>query len=462
MTTNDKSKNTLIPQQNVKNFNSKISFETPLTTKESSTSSLINRLRIRPDKNRSKKVSRTEMDNMMRIMSEILIKVSNNRMRLDTLEGNVETKIENLIKDFTDLASSEIQTLQDEVRDDIAKLHKRLGEFERLNFRLNKKILDKPYKYADDIKESLEQEDKNIKVIINKKHDLLLSRIVELRNQFNEQVHKEYEDPNNKGFQTFGPENNKAKLSIQLDFENSKLLMLQNDIETLREQLSNESFSISKSISNLQNTIDDYKDKIDFQIYEFKSTTTQQVNNSVKEFESFEHELKRFQDLYREILNKYCKAVEKNAKTEKIKVQTINQTSPKVNPKVMGKEVRSRIHSISPTSHLIPHKAKESHRYKLSKSVLDQGKIKSDRLHVRKPDTDPERADKNLLPRVIKRNNDISDTLRSIKNSDHKQYKLLKKFINNESKSISVKGQSTTPMKMGFQSKVHVKLHNIF
>lgn len=108
MTTNDKSKNTLIPQQNVKNFNSKISFETPLTTKESSTSSLINRLRIRPDKNRSKKVSRTEMDNMMRIMSEILIKVSNNRMRLDTLEGNVETKIENLIKDFTDLASSEI------------------------------------------------------------------------------------------------------------------------------------------------------------------------------------------------------------------------------------------------------------------------------------------------------------------------------------------------------------------
>ena len=78
------------------------------------------------------------MDSVMKVMSEILVKVNNNRMRLDTLEGNVELKIQTLINEFKEEAKSEINTLQNDVREDIAKLHNRLGEFERLNYRLNK------------------------------------------------------------------------------------------------------------------------------------------------------------------------------------------------------------------------------------------------------------------------------------------------------------------------------------
>lgn len=51
---NAHSKRTLLRQYDSKNINSKLSFEAPLTTKESSTSTLINKLRINPGKNKSK------------------------------------------------------------------------------------------------------------------------------------------------------------------------------------------------------------------------------------------------------------------------------------------------------------------------------------------------------------------------------------------------------------------------
>lgn len=454
-----KSKNKMY--QNLKNVNSKITFETNLTTKESSTSSLINKLRIRPDKNRSKKVSRSEMDNVMRIMSEILIKVNNNRMRLDTLEGNVEIKIEQLIKDFTEMSSNEIKLLQDEVKDDIEKIHKRLGEFERLNYRLNKKILDKPYKYADDIKAALQLEDKNLKEMITKKHDVLLSRIVELKLQMSENAKEDGSAKHNLTFQTFGQQN-ESRLSMQVDYENSKIALLQTDFDTLREQFSDEFYNVSKQMTDLNHRVDDFKDKIDFEIYEFKSGTAQQVNNSLKEFQNLERELKRYQDLYREMLGKYCKIVENKLKVDKDLAYASSRVNPKISEKVREKQVKTRIHSISPSESMLPENTiKESHRYKLSKSVLEQKSLKPRRPNFELPETDPDKYNRSVLPTIkTNKHSEINRTLQSIKDADSKQFKLLKKLIKSDHKSIK-KEINATPMKLGFNSKVHVNLHSL-
>ena len=264
-----------------------------MTTKESSTSTLINKLRVNPDKNKSKKVGRAEMDSIMKVMSEILIKVSNNRMRLDTLEGNVELKIQTLINEFKDAAKAEINALQDGVKGDITRIHNRLGEFERLNFRLNKQILEKPYKYADQIKEEMIKEHTDIKLMINRKYEMLLTRIVDLKNL------KEQEDE--KTIASMHVSENDTKREIRIDIDHSRIFGIQADLESLREKVYSEYTELKDTLSQLKSRLEEYHEKIDYQIYEFKSQTLNDINNSIKEFQNFDRELKRYKDLFRAI-----------------------------------------------------------------------------------------------------------------------------------------------------------------
>ena len=355
---NAQSKHTLLGQYN-KNIHSKFSIETPFTTNESSTSTLINKLKINPDKNRSKKVSRAEMDSMMNIMSEILVKVNNNRMRLDTLEGNVDFKIHSLITEFKDEAKSEINDLQYEVRDDISKIHNRIGEFERLNYRINKKVLDKPYKYADNIKEALDKEQEEIKSLINRKYDMLLSRIVEIKNR------KENIDAD--GWSPFNSRrnDNEERRKFQIDLENSKIEFLQSDIQSLGEKAHNEIVDLKKSVRAIESKLEEYWDKIDYQVYEFKSHTLQDLNNATKEFQNFEREMKRYKQIFRMIENQNS-SLQSNIKNT---IDNSNLIQSKKNSS------KSRLVNISPLS---KHKnnGRSVDRYKVSKSVIGDSKIK--------------------------------------------------------------------------------------
>lgn len=387
---NAQSKNNLLGNYS-KIINSKFSIETPFTGNESSTSTLINKLKINPDKNRSKKVSRAEMDSTLNIISEILVKVNNNRMRLDTLEGNVDFKIQSLITEFKDEAKGEINELQYEVRDDIAKIHSRLGEFERLNFRINKKVLDKPYKYTNEVKEALEREQNEIKLLINKKHDMLLSRIVEIKN-WKEVLDSEGVTPFNSKI-----EENDIKKQIQIDLENSRVTILQEDLESIREKSNREIDQVRQTINQMERKIEDYIEKLDYQVYEFKSHTLQDLNNTTKEFQNFDREMKRYKEIFRLIESQNAESQNKGAST--IDTSSLGQ---------IQKEYKSRISNISPLSkHKV--KGKSTDRYKLSKSVLGNPNIKDKSLDAYdEVDSDfEEDINKTELPKIGKSNNYI-------------------------------------------------------
>jgi hypothetical protein len=433
---------------NQKNAHSKLSIETPLTTKESSTSTLINKLLVRSSKNKSKKPTRSEIDAMMNIISEILIKVNNNRMRLDTLEGNVELKIETLIKSFKEEASTEIHSLEDEIRGDVAQIHKKLGEFERLNYRLNKKILDKPYQYADAIKEALDKENSELKAMMNKKYDLLLTRIVDMKRQAEDQSQVD-----SQGFSLVKLNEDEIKQEIKADFENSKLMMLQGELEALRENMNSEVFKLSQRIAGLEHTYEDFKENIEYQVYEFKSHTSQEVNNAIKEFQSADRELKRHQDLFRDILGKYCNVLEEKHKLESHKDGKSVKESFDSTP--MNVKLRARIQSTSPKNHLAHKKMRSSDRYKLSKSVIDQTPLDKHIENITRDDViqvDVTPGNRSVLPYIPSHkrfmkvkstmsspranfstlnsgtNYEINQTLQKIRNTNSKQYKLLKKF----------------------------------
>ena len=397
-------KSTKMDAQILKGENSKISIETPFT-QVSSTHTLINKLWAKSDKNKSKKVSRSEMEMTMKIINEIFLKVNNNRMRLDTLEGNVELKIDTLISNFRTECTTENKTFHDLIRKDNAALHTQLDGFERLNYRLNSKILEKPYKYADGLKEAVDREQKDIKTLINRKYDLLLNRIVSLKQ------HQQNIEENGINSQTFNINEEQVKHEIKLDFENSKLMMMQSDLEDLRKSIHDELLKLNKQIVDLKHEIDEFKENVDYQVFDFKSTTSQEINDSLKEFQNFDRELKRHQNLYREILIKYNKLSEKDNKNKSI----TSREDHLIDPSAFSKKRSTRLHSISPSTNLLLNKNKSSARYKLSKSVLEpsiepRSKSKAGILEV-----EVTAHNKSMLPKIAshQKTSKVSSTLMS-------------------------------------------------
>lgn len=86
---------------------------------------------------------------------------------------------------------------------------------------------------------------------------------------------------------------------IRVDIDHSKMFGIQADIETLRDKMHAEYTELKDTLSQFQSRLEQYHEKIDYQIYEFKSQTLNDINNSIKQFQNFDRELQRYKDLFR-------------------------------------------------------------------------------------------------------------------------------------------------------------------
>jgi hypothetical protein len=93
---------------------------------------------FKSEKNRGKKVGRGEMDSVMQIVSDILIRGNESRMRLDTLEGHVEIKIDTIIAQVRKEIDNEIDIMHNQIDEETLKTNVQIDGFKKLNFRLNK------------------------------------------------------------------------------------------------------------------------------------------------------------------------------------------------------------------------------------------------------------------------------------------------------------------------------------
>lgn len=366
------------------NVNSKLSFETPLGSKITSTSTLLNKLMFKSQKSKGKKVGRGEMDSVMQVIGDMLIKGNDNKMRLDTMEGNIELKIDTMIAQAREEFLNEVSILQEQVASESQKIHVRLDGFQRLNYRLNKKILDKPYAYADGIKEALEISQHELKIIFDKKYDQLLSRIVTLKRETHEGL--------DGGTITFGKmriTDDNLKKEIKADYEDSKLFMIQEELGAMRENTHAEFFKVSQKLGDFERVIDDFKDGLEEQMVDFKNNTSKDVNNTLKEFQAVDRELKRHQDLFREILGKYSNMVQEKYNHDKCIEKERN--------------IKRKAHTKSPGLSLSDHKAaKANQRYKLSKSVIDHSISKPIKARVNEDSMQEEisQLNKSALPKI--------------------------------------------------------------
>ena len=320
----------------------------------------------------------------------------------------------------------------------------------------------------------MEKEQNDIKSTINKKYEMLLARIVELKKS------KEQEDE--KTITSTRISDNEIRKEIKLDIDNSKIFGLQEGLENLRENVHNEVNELNDKISKIQSRLEEYHEKIDYQIYEFKSQTQNDVNNTIKEFQNFDRELKRYKDLFR-VIQIHSDTLQNNAN----KTIDVNQ--------VNGKNKNDKLLNInaSPTNR----KQKivnNSNRHKASKSMWNQQNIINISKEIDEEDYSDFEDDVNnkqfpkILPStrvhynsVSRAQAEINRTLQDIHQEHKKKLKLkfgvkqdsilssrvitdhqTMKYISEKFKPIRNRGQSVTPMKVDLNSKIHVSLHNLF
>ncbi|CAI2384466.1 unnamed protein product [Moneuplotes crassus] len=446
---------------------SKLSIETPFTTHESSTATLINKLMMKSQKSKGKKIRRSEIESIFNLIQDVLVNTSNNRMRIDTLEGNIDLKIENSIKKLRKETMSAMADIERQTKEDHQKLNLRLDEFQRLNFRLNKTILEKPYKYADEMKESMIKSQKEQEKAFNRKYDMLLSRITAMKRWQQEMA--------NSGYQNSSPVFNEEVLKeeIKKEFENSKLAILQEDHEILKSDLETQFSSVTTKLANIENIIDEFKENIELQVYEFKSHTKYEVNNKLKELEALNRELQRHQDLYRQILGSHYLDTQKAEhmsvvipRVEMTKSSSKGSFHQKFRSNSLSSGKKGKIRESKRYNSNIEEKSPDGEEIgttfrvelkKLNKSVLPN--IQKSRKSI--PLLSKSSSRLNLSGISPKLDKEIEDTLKKIKDPDSKRYKVLKKFLKNEIEPVHSRGQSVTPMKMYLNSKVHVNLSNL-
>jgi hypothetical protein len=370
---------------NYKNFNSKISLETPFSTKESSTGTLLNKLILKSSKSKNKKVGRKEMDSMMNIISEILIRTNNNKMRLDTLEGNVELKIDSLINSLSTSMTDSIHQLQDSVKDDISSLYKKQHEIERLNFRLNKKILDKPYKYADAIKESLLISHSSLKQEFSKAYNSLLTRILSLKHS-----------PPSAPTPSFPPET---------AFKEAKIEGLEEAIEQIKGTVLEEMQAVKKEVTELREEFELVRGEMGEKLRMGMGEVRKKLNDATKEFEGFDREIRR----YRQMVDDQCSKGRDRYKGAKSVVRKELDTSLTVTNR-----------DLTDVSNYIDVSINSINQSALPK-IISKTRAAKAHSNMSSPKSDLKKLN-------LKANFEISQTIQAIKNPNSKHFKILKNF----------------------------------
>jgi hypothetical protein len=198
----------------------------------------------------------------------------------------------------------------------------------------------------------MEVSQNNLKTSLIKKYDQLLSRIL-----FGNKSQKEGLDD---GSMTLAVKDlqKKIKDEIKYDLENSNVFLIQEELGTMRQNTQDDFSKVNQKLSDFELLMDSFMDKLDEQMNEFKTETSKDINNTLKEFQAVDRELKRHQDLFREISGKYF-----NLAQEKHDLQKSIET----------RNLYSNHQSKSSVANLPDHKvAIANKRYRSSKSVMNK------------------------------------------------------------------------------------------